>query len=805
MKCNISKINNDFDSMRVLYHKSLVATSQTIILEMDDIAANVFSETVPILEQETTLSWVNRLIYRLLIVVFGRVPLFIYRMLSYTMTATITLDFWRLTAILTVFTLVGGYLYRLRIDHLYKKLGSTSEVPKNAFDLKPDSFQDDHQSQPYADEFLNAFLSSIKVFGYLDKPVLKELVRTLGTKKLAEGEVLFDFNSKDRDFYVVVEGEIEIFIQSSDIPSKEAHSDAGLHLLNKVRSAGSVTSLFSILSILSDDIEIPSPLCKIASEGGKSTGNRTPMLNRRPDIFSPKAGDEACSADEISSTTNTETSISNKKGLSNIPADNDTVTAASDETVIRASVATIEKVQLPAPLKIKTKVETPPKNATPSRSVHPNLLARASTYTTLAVIPASAFRRLSVKYPKATAHMVQVILTRFQRVTFQTLHRYLGLSHELLSIEQNVNDVSGGGLLPPELFGNDMIYKTLWRISKLHESTTLDSSFSRGTELFEDLTDAREFNAGGDDEILKDSVFASISQLIGMTPSKELSETTEDDVSSVADSRSGSIPLERLYQSTRKSSTASVSTSGAIRNLVDQDILSVSSFSSGHHSEGEDRPDIDIQYFKQGETILHEGDRIDGLYFVLDGVIEALTETCAFKTEMGKRTLKNNTVLYLIKPGGIAGYLPALTGNASFVTLRAKTDLLVGLMPKIILDRYIDKYPNVLMLLAKRLVNQLSPLVFHIDVALEWGQINAGHSLCHQGDKADSIFIVLTGRLRSIKEHANSVDGNSIVIEGEHGPSESVGEMEVLIEAPRPATIHVLFFNGRLFETPKWP
>ena len=63
------------------------------------------------------------------------------------------------------------------------------------------------------------------------------------------------------------------------------------------------------------------------------------------------------------------------------------------------------------------------------------------------------------------------------------------------------------------------------------------------------------------------------------------------------------------------------------------------------------------------------------------------------------------------------------------------------------------------------------------------------------GDRADSIFIVLTGRLRSIKEHANTVDGNSIVIEGEHGPSESVGEMEVLIEAPRPATIHVLIFN----------
>jgi CRP-like cAMP-binding protein len=60
------------------------------------------------------------------------------------------------------------------------------------------------------------------------------------------------------------------------------------------------------------------------------------------------------------------------------------------------------------------------------------------------------------------------------------------------------------------------------------------------------------------------------------------------------------------------------------------------------------------------------------------------------------------------------------------------------------------------------------------------------------GEKAESIFIVLTGRLRSITERAQSSTGNSFEIRGEHGPSESVGELEVLIEAKRPATVHVL-------------
>jgi lysophospholipid hydrolase len=119
-------------------------------------------------------------------------------------------------------------------------------------------------------------------------------------------------------------------------------------------------------------------------------------------------------------------------------------------------------------------------------------------------------------------------------------------------------------------------------------------------------------------------------------------------------------------------------------------------------------------------------------------------------------------------------------------------------MPKKILEKYVEKYPNVLLCLAKRLVQQLPPLVFHIDVALEWGQVNAGQVLCRQGEPSHSIFIVLTGRLRSIKERAVAVSNNnsdpSLEILGEFGQSESVGELEVLTDAPRSSTIHVGFF-----------
>ena len=74
-----------------------------------------------------------------------------------------------------------------------------------------------------------------------------------------------------------------------------------------------------------------------------------------------------------------------------------------------------------------------------SVSAHPDIVARAVVDTTIAIIPASAFRRLTRVYPKATAHIVQVILTRLHRVTLSTAHQYLGLTSEVLQIEKLMN------------------------------------------------------------------------------------------------------------------------------------------------------------------------------------------------------------------------------------------------------------------------------------------------------------------------------------------------------------------------------
>jgi lysophospholipid hydrolase len=90
--------------------------------------------------------------------------------------------------------------------------------------------------------------------------------------------------------------------------------------------------------------------------------------------------------------------------------------------------------------------------------------------------------------------------------------------------------------------------------------------------------------------------------------------------------------------------------------------------------------------------------------------------------------------------------------------------------------------------MVKRLTSLLPRLILHIDFALEWVQVDAGQVVYHQGDESDAIYIVLNGRLRSV---LNS-NGSQAEVVGEYGQGESVGELEVMTETPRPATLHAI-------------
>lgn len=163
---------------------------------------------------------------------------------------------------------------------------------------------------------------------------------------------------------------------SSDLP--------GYLLLHRVNSGGAVSSLFGILSVLTD--ELPNDIERDI-ESSVLNESKVTKESDTTDIYSQSIG------------------------INEIP------------DLTQAQAGTFKKTKI--------------------LNIHPNIIARTSGKVTLATIPAEAFHALSKKHPITAAHFAQVILTRFQRVTFSTLYRYLGLPRELLTIEEKMNEISG--------------------------------------------------------------------------------------------------------------------------------------------------------------------------------------------------------------------------------------------------------------------------------------------------------------------------------------------------------------------------
>lgn len=243
-----------------------ISTSTTLSIDQATATGSSQPGATVRLNETTSLSVASTIIIELLKLVFGHVPYFIFRILSTTLSLTVTLDFWTGMYLFSGLTLLSVIVYRYRFLNSYSRLPVEPQLPKNTFDLKPDITLDDtSRNNAYPDEFMNAFLSSIKVFGYLDRPVFYELAKNLQTKRMKPGEVLFggDFKEENLDFYVVVEGKMQVFIktndsaagddeESDDSDQPESSSESkkysskwtGHHLLNEVRSGGAVSSLF---------------------------------------------------------------------------------------------------------------------------------------------------------------------------------------------------------------------------------------------------------------------------------------------------------------------------------------------------------------------------------------------------------------------------------------------------------------------------------------------------------------------------------------------------------------------------------
>lgn len=789
---------------------------------------------------------------------------------------------------------------------MYSRLPPEPPRKEAEIDLFPDI--QDGDSKPGLANYLDEFLSAIKVFGYLERPVFHELTRTMQTRKLIAGETLM--LEEEKGFCLVVDGLVQIFVKSTrdgkpgsddgvhheDHTSEEEDHNLpgrqGYQLLTEVKNGASMSSLFSILSLFTEDVQVRNMHTSSSSTSIAEQGHTPAVSPGAEPIGSPLS----MTVKDHGDTT------------PGFPGQNENLPAVPP--LVLGDSHTTHHQEIPNRPRKKRR-----------KSVHPDIVARATVDTTIAIIPASAFRRLTRVYPQATSHIVQVILTRLQRVTFSTAHSYLGLTTDVLGIERQIskyttwdlpNDLRGGALdrlknkfmqerdrLGPEEVGKGIalhnpsvgrrrrsssslrkeailqarangggqpVALTQPRSAPMHNerdnngvspgdllSTIQLSRFGHrfdnmGPRVLSPLTERErppfrpsanmhdtpispfQRKESVDEETLfRESILDCIMKGIGLTDSSRDSLRKSSHVS-------GDLSPKLLsYDSRRQKAVFSNafgfidpyegSGDGETDSMMSMSVTSAGGTSPVVNLREELRHDIEVVYFPQGSVLVEQGERHPGIYYVIDGFLDVgipvndgaedligtshpsassaqedlfpklrRTATGSSRATGGtgssesRRKGQSRKSLYLIKPGGIQGYVGALASYRSYTDVVAKTDVYVGFLPRSSLERIADRYPIALLTLAKRLTSLLPRLLLHIDFALEWVQVNAGQVIYHQGDESDAIYLVLNGRLRSVLEGA---DGKMTVI-GEYGQGESVGELEVMTESTRPATLHAI-------------
>ena len=136
--------------------------------------------------------------------------------------------------------------------------------------------------------------------------------------------------------------------------------------------------------------------------------------------------------------------------------------------------------------------------------------------------------------------------------------------------------------------------------------------------------------------------------------------------------------------------------------------------------------------------------------------------------------------------GGFLCQLQALTNEPSFYTVKAiaKETKVARLDAKFVRDAMV-LYPHISLRLAMGIIDNLSPYVRSIDFALEWLSLESGKALYKQNDEADSTYVVLSGRLRSVIKQEN----NKKTLVAEYGRGDLTGIVETLLNTTRKTTV----------------
>lgn len=221
-------------------------------------------------------------------------------------------------------------------------------------------------------------------------------------------------------------------------------------------------------------------------------------------------------------------------------------------------------------------------------------------------------------------------------------------------------------------------------------------------------------------------------------------------------------------------------------------------------------PNISFVEIAEGETLFSEGSKSDNLFIVLDGELQLHLSSSS-----------SNIIFYLHSrgTGDTAGDFAALNGGTHLVTAIAAKKTRLARFPRVAFELLADINPTVLahvydtaaelsrrVMLAKVFLSMFGDIsTSSMNQLLDSTEIRhyqSGEVLIHEGDEADGLHIVVSGRLQV----ETATEDNSTIVLAEVRAPETVGELALLTDSARSATVYatrestVAFLNKALFE-----
>ncbi|XP_061656471.1 patatin-like phospholipase domain-containing protein 7a isoform X2 [Syngnathoides biaculeatus] len=400
--------------------------------------------------------------------------------------------------------------------------------------------------------------------------------------------------------------------------------------------------------------------------------------------------------------------------------------------------------------------------------------ARAATRSTILRLPASAFESVFKKYPETLVRVIQIIMVRLQRVTFLALHNYLGLTTELFNPESHAVPLSNVNNVASEAVSG----KT---IRRLHFQDELGVGTSESPSETDGAKDSPSHSHKKQRSISMTPDSAGDMNMVCERARVHIDETPPSPAaqkSSLKKSVTTQLTPSEVFHYTDsggQSDAVHLSKSGTIFQAAKRDLLGIIQLQDPSLLEGR----VTLHQVKAGSVVARQGDQEVSIQFVISGLLHVYQRMI---------DREEDTRLFVTHPGELVGQLAVLTGEPLIFTVRAQRDCSFLSISKTHFYEIMRVEPKVVLNVAHTVVRRMSSFVRQIDFALDWMAVEAGRAVYRQGEKSDSTFIVLSGRLRSVimKE-----DGKKELI-GEYGRGDLIGVVEALTHQNRATTVHAV-------------